>query len=251
MRVDSILLVLLGLLLNSCWPTEDYSIVPFIEYNKVLFRDIPNESDSLVILIDFQDGDGDLGLEKDERGSPFNDKAYFSYFPNERKVVKFYYDTLTESQLAYYVDNLITYADRNIQDLDTLPAFKNPYSCINWEIIPDLDTVYYQKNKSHYNIHVDFLVQQTNGQYEEFDWEREFGYPNCGISYNGRFPILQNDISNSRPLEGTIRYGMTSAGFKALFGIKRMKLRIQIIDRALNESNIVDTPTFTIPEITE
>jgi hypothetical protein len=107
------------------------------------------------------------------------------------------------------------------------------------------DTLYFQLNPDHNNIEVDFLVKNPNGTFTEFDWRKEFNFPNCGISFDGRFPILYKDRPGA-PLEGRIRYGMGSIGFKVLFGLKTLKLRVQIKDRALNKSNIIETPEFTL-----
>ncbi len=236
--------------MSGCFNPPELPVEPEIVFNDVLFKDLTNEADSLIIIVDFQDGDGNLGLEKDEILAPFNDKAYFAYLPNDQEVVKFALDTLTNDEFQIFSENVITYASRrDVPELDTLPAFVDPYSCINWEIIQDVDTLYYQSNEYHHNILVDFLVQQPGGGFEEFDWTKEFGYPNCGISYDGRFPLLLPN-RNDRPLEGSIRYGMTSVGFKSLFSLKTLKLRVTVIDRALNVSNTIETPPFTLQEIT-
>jgi hypothetical protein len=39
---------------------------------------------------------------------------------------------------------------------------------------------------------------------------------------------------------------MTSRGFIILFGGKRIKLRMMIRDRALHESNVIETPVFQL-----
>ena len=249
-KLRYICIFLIAGIASSCFTPPEFPVEPEIKFNDVLFKDLTNEADSLIILIDFKDGDGNLGLEKDEILAPYNDRAYFSYLPGDNKVVKYAIDTLTNSEAALYSPTLITYSDREtFAELDTLPGFIDPYNCINWQIVQDFDTVYYQANEFHHNILVDFLIQQPGGEYEEFDWTREFSYPNCGISYDGRFPLL---ISNGKdkPLEGTIRYGMTSVGFKALFSVKTLKLRVTVIDRALNISNQIETPPFTLQEIT-
>jgi len=84
-------------------------------------------------------------------------------------------------------------------------------------------------------------VKQPDGSFEEFDWREEF----C-TTYDGRFPILakEKDLSSATPLEGTLRYAMLSTGFKFQFSIKTLKLRVQIQDRLLNKSNVIETPEF-------
>jgi hypothetical protein len=75
----------------------------------------------------------------------------------------------------------------------------------------------------------------------EFDWFEEF----C-IDFNGRFPVLTNQEG---PLEGTIRYAMPNSSFLALFSVKTLRLKVSIRDRALNLSEEVTTPQFTLDGI--
>lgn len=242
--------------INGCYSPPEFPVVPQISLEEVIFVDFsdPFESDSLIVKINFQDGDGDLGLSESETFAPYNDKAYFAYFADQNRLIKFSPDTLSQSEDQIFFENRINYRSRSSPPLDTLPSFVDPYSCINWDIISNaetnfIDTLYYQRNENHHNILIDFLIEQPGGGYREFDLRKEFGFPNCGISYDGRFPILQRDGS-SRPLEGTIRYGMTSVLFKSTFSIRNIKLRIQIIDRSLNSSNVIETPPFTLGSIT-
>lgn len=99
------------------------------------------------------------------------------------------------------------------------------------------DTLYFTPNPYHNNIEVDFLVKE-GGEYHEYDWSQL-----CGPTYDQRFPVL-SDPGNS--VEGTLRYAITSFGLRATFSIKPLKLRIKIRDRALNESNVVETHEFTL-----
>lgn len=102
------------------------------------------------------------------------------------------------------------------------------------------DTLYYTPNPNHYNIEVDFLVKDPSvpGGFREFDWQKEF----C-TTFDGRFPVFSDKNSS---IDGTLRYSMTSLGFKALFSIKTLKLRVSIKDRKMNESNIIETPEFRL-----
>jgi len=138
---------------------------------------------------------------------------------------------------------------RTDPDYDTLPDFVKPYNCINWEVYKEnnivKDTLYFELNPNYSNIIVEFLVKNPDGTFTEFDWKKAFNFPNCGISFDGRFPILYKEKPGA-PLEGTIRYGMGSIGFKILFSTKTLKLRVQIKDRALNKSNFIETPEFTL-----
>ena len=251
--------VLMAGCLISCWPLEDFSDVPHISLNKVSFRDSPNSFDTLLLSIDFQDGDGDLGMDQADIASPpFNDIAFLSYFEDQRRVVRFAPDTLNESEQYTYFENIITFSRRSLPDLDTLPGFVSPYNCKNWLIGKNSeqlveDTIYIEPNRYHNNIYVEFYLQQNDGSYALYDWENIYPYPDCGggVSYNGKFPRMLEDPGNERPIEGTLEYRIQGFGFNALFGLKRLKLRCYIFDRAHNMSNIIETSTFTLAEITE
>lgn len=107
------------------------------------------------------------------------------------------------------------------------------------------DTLYFQTNENHYNLTIQFFVQDASGSgFTEFNWRDQF----C-TTFDGRFPILSDNAGKPGPLEGTIRYDMPSVGFIPLFGNKRMKLRFYIRDRDLNQSNVVETPEFNLTKI--
>ena len=106
-----------------------------------------------------------------------------------------------------------------------------------------LDTVYVEINQNSFNIEIDFFLKR-DGIYEEFDWRREFGQFSC-ITFDGRYPPL-NTAEFERPLAGSLSYSMVSSGFLPLFGNDTLQLLIQIKDRALNNSNIVESGDFVI-----
>lgn len=227
--------MVLGLGLVSCFDPPDYPITPEISYENLVFKDIADasEPDSLILFINFKDGDGDLGLDPSELGC---------YIVGS--------DTVCYNNKVYYVStkdgHKLNYADKRTRPELELPDYVKPFDCINWEIETDsnglpTDTVYFELNPDHYNIYVDFLVKQNDGSFQEFDWLTEY----C-TTYDGRFPILakNKDLSLKTPLEGTLRYAMLSTGFKILFSIKTLKLRVQIQDRLLHKSNIIETPEF-------
>ncbi len=220
-------------LLAACFEPPQYAIIPTIEFDKIIFKDIANSSepDSLILTITFKDGDGDLGIDPSETNPPFNDK-YYLRFPD---------------------GSYVTYATKRTDPrFDTLPAFVHPYNCINWEVKTvnsKLDTFYIQLNPDHYNIFVKYFVKNNDGSFKEFDWQKEFFYPNCGIPFHGRFPILSKDLGRKTPLDGSIRYGMASTGFLILFSIKTLKLEVVIQDRMFHKSDTITTPEFTLLSI--
>jgi hypothetical protein len=211
---------------------------------------------------------------------PFNDSFYFladGTKPNGKGDTIRYPTTIvyTTDGTPYILlesfgnpGKLVTDRTRMNPDYDYLPVF-NPNSCLNYAVtellVPEsaIDASYniidtltnsgnrymviedeallYRANAYHNNIEVKYFVFE-NGSFVEFDWFEEF----C-ISFNGRFPVLSNQTKS--PLEGTIRYAMANSGFLALFSVKTLKLEIKIRDRSLNESQTIETPSFTLDGI--
>lgn len=220
---------------SACFNPPEFPVEPQIDFESIEYKEygtgFDSEYDSLILTLSFKDGDGDLGLNATEVAPPYNNKFYFSYLENN-------------------VKKLVTYkTKRTVKGYDTLPAFIKPYNCINWEVYKEnnvvKDTIYFQLNPDYNNITVEFLVKNPDGTFTEFEWREAFNYPACATSFDGRFPVLYKDEPGA-PLEGTIRYGMGSVGFKILFGNKTLKLRVQIKDRALNKSNYAETSEFTL-----
>lgn len=221
-------------LLYGCFSPPEFPNEPIINFEDIGFvRGDQVTLDSLILTIYFTDGDGDLGLSPNEISPPYNDLFAFNRDDGSGR--------------------FITYTERFTPPWDTLPAYEFPYNCLNY-LTPQEhgieeyvnDTIYVQANEDHFNIFIEYFVK-VNGQFTEFDWETAFE-PQCTDSYNGRFPVL-GDLSGNRPLEGKLRYGMTSAGFSLLFRNDTLKLRVRIKDRALNDSNIIETPEFVLGQI--
>jgi len=227
--------VLLTALLASCYRPPEFANEPSITFNSVEFKDLPPTSsdglpqaDTLVITLNFRDGDGNLGLGRDDNDPPY--------------------------QPLFFFFNPETGGPIQAGDSDTLPPVEWPFICTNWVQNPTIGdqvlegTFYVRPNPGFNNIFVEYLVKQPDGSYEEFDWvlirENE-----CGISMDGRFPLL-SDQDNERPIEGTLRYAMPSTGFSTLFFGDSLKLRVRIQDRDLNMSNTIETPDFTLLGIT-
>ncbi len=223
-------IILIGV--TACFNPPEFPIEPQIEFLSIQYKEygtgFDTNYDSLILTLSFKDGDGDLGLDASEDGSPYNNKFYFIQ-PNGKYIT---YQT-----------------KRTVLGYDTLPAFVKPYNCINWEVYKEnnivKDTLYFELNPDYYNITVEFWVKNSDGTFTEFDFREAFNYPACGGTFDGRFPILYKDKPGA-PLEGKIRYGMGSTGFKALFSIKTLKLKVQIKDRALNRSKVIETTEFTL-----
>lgn len=226
----SVLLIIISLISWGCRDLPEYSNIPSIEYNQVFFKK-GELTDSLFVSIEFRDGDGDLGLHPDfDNGEPYH--AIYHWRKDDGE--------------------LLTYSDRNTPPYDTFPydtillPYEFPYYCTTYSI-EESDTFWIQQNPDHFNIFVDFYVKK-NGTFTLYDWITA-NPPQCGETYNGRFPIL-NTSGQDRPLEGTLKYAITGAGFEVIFKRDTLKLEIRIQDRALNKSNIVQTQEFVLKDIT-
>jgi len=246
----------------SCFDPPEYPIVPEIEFKSVKFVDTPDPAgqlvaDTLVLSVNFKDGDGDIGfsdedLNVSETTAKYAERIYFDTQGQKWAIGNL--PQLSQSKdpndIAFY-KSLIKFSNRKNPPFDTLPDFTKPYTCINWYVLQDdkvtpsvtIDTLYFKLNPNHYNIFVDFFIN-TNGTFEEYDFRKEL----CA-TYDGRLPILSKDLSQENPLQGTIRYAMSSVAFKLFFGLKPIKLRVQIQDRNLNKSNVIETDAFTLNQI--
>ncbi|WP_375583877.1 hypothetical protein [Cyclobacterium xiamenense] len=199
-------------------PPEDFPTVPRIEFNGMEFVQTPG-ADSLIVSIQFQDAEGDLGLNARDIFPPFNELNY-----------------LTDEN-----GNFITYSNRP----DDAPDFNNR----DWVIFPLInnveiqDTLWVSENPDHYNIFVDFFIKR-GGNYTEFDWSA----PPFFTTFDGRFPRMLEE-ERPRSIEGQIRYAMLSLGWNNIFRTDTIRLEIQIQDRALNRSNVVSSPDFTLSQI--
>ncbi|MEQ9423903.1 MAG: hypothetical protein RJQ09_05765 [Cyclobacteriaceae bacterium] len=68
-------LIITSILLYSCFRPEDFPDEPRITYNDLRFivTEPNNVQDSLSLFLDFQDGDGDIGLTSEESFAPYHD----------------------------------------------------------------------------------------------------------------------------------------------------------------------------------
>ena len=245
-----LVIMVLGVSVMTCFDPPEFPAEPEIQFKDVYFGDNPvaNQPDSIVISVSFTDGDGDLGLSSSDDDCVSEDICY-----NNR----FYFYDVTDPGFPACINlntcTLVKYSTRKKPQYDTLPPFDTPFNCINWEVIRNgqtvTDTLYFQLNPDHYNIFVDYLIKQPDGSFQVYDWNSEFVYPGCVVDpYYGRFPILFKETPGS-PLEGVINYALKSSAFNIIFSTRTLKLRVYIKDRALNRSNVIETPEFTLQQI--
>ncbi len=255
----AIVACLLSCIAWSCSAPDPFPITPRIEFNQLVYKEFENEPDSLILFIDFQDGDGDLGLNSDENDYPYQD---FDFVVDEDgRIVTL---GATDTRPPYYrlaFDSGVP--PQLISETDNRP----PFSCDDYDLlfinddrdvfVPkgtkreniDLDvftedTLYVVKNENRNNIFVDFY-RKRNGNYEFIDWKRAFDENGCGVDYNARFPIFDPKSVGSS-LEGTIKYGMVSSGFFALIRTDTFKIKVKIKDRQLHTSNEVESGDLTL-----
>lgn len=67
-------ILILAILLSSCFKNETYPIEPIISDPVVVFS-----GDSAKLTFSFTDGDGDIGLEANDTLAPFNPTSYYHY----------------------------------------------------------------------------------------------------------------------------------------------------------------------------
>jgi hypothetical protein len=276
-----VLVVFCGALVSSCFDPPEYPDAPEITFKSVSYvkggQPLPDDpsqvaADSIILVLNFKDGDGDVGVSAGETLPPFNDRWYYTksevgFDPDSRN------DCTGMGNHCYFVNPLVkefakyvTIADSRTPKYDTLNPFTKPFNCVNWDVIyydddknndtptVPLDTLYFILNPHYNNIFVEFEMKLDNPPdpsypYETFDEQKFFTYPSCGVrSFYGRIPILSEDLGTNTPLEGEIRYAIPSISFETIFGARTLRLKISIEDRALHRSNTVYTRDFSLRE---
>lgn len=260
--------------LSSCINDPEFNDVPKIKFKKVTFKRIGGVSapDSLTISLEFQDGNGDLGLDNRFTQSPFNSTNFFVDDngqlitiehlgrPGFEFLPEFTFPERCESWLTEYtVEGFIQAAGLSFSSQDEKDAFIQSLN-LNLENTDEglkiLDTLYFEPNPNHNNLHLDIMLLKDDGEdfsdadgnYEIFNWLTDLPISTCGSPLTLRFPIMSN-LNDSSPLEGTLSYSLASPFIEASFGNEKIKLRIKILDRELNQSNTVFSELFTLNEI--
>jgi len=278
-----ILLCFLAISISSCFDPPEFTTTPEITYDKIQFKEVPGAgtNDSLILYINFKDGDGDLGLDPDDpeySQYPYHSSDYFLTTPgcsvSPCDTTKVSTRLVTDEEGVPYIllnsngitGKLVTSRTRNESGYTYLPAYSNNNCEFYSEdriLVPEaaadasyniLDTLYSGTSKF-------FLIQEpllykknTNHYnievrffvYEGNNGFVEFNWAKFCYEYDGRFPLLS---SQSNALEGTLRYGMGNPSYLALFSVKTLRLEVRIKDRALHVSNKISTQQFTLDGI--
>ena len=273
---------------SACFEAPEFSDSPQITYKDIKFKEVGEVSnyDSLILYIDFKDGNGDLGLSplyEPDFESPYNSEFYFLAHGTKPdgtgdtipiiSTVRGDYTVLNDEGLP---GKIVTNKTRSLSNYSYLPPY-DPTSCVNYSFLTGVlvpfssideshnfvdtvkldgrtyakiqDAVLFRPNPNHYNIEVKFWVYNgATDTYTEFDWFKEY----C-ITFDGRFATSLSEVPTyvDRPIEGTLRYAMASPSFLAIFGTSLLRLSVRIRDRALNTSNTVYTETFDFNRIRE
>jgi hypothetical protein len=269
------------------YENPNFSAEPFITFKDLKFIEGEPMADSIQLTFSYRDGDMDLGLSHEALDSPYHRLNLFvedgtsllKVSANSLYIAQGLFPVIAQSQKEG--KKLVAYRTRKKASFGFLPELGCKYYANMEILIPGknrflmddftnvletltqnsetyykiLDTLYYEINPYHYSIDVDFLVEQANSTYEEFDWRANF----C-TSYNGRFPVIidpqkgpQGSFRSGpffiKPIsnwEGEIVYTMASHGFRHLFEGKKLKLNVTVFDRALHTSNTIETSAILI-----
>ena len=248
-RPISFFFLLLGVtLLAGCFRPPEFPDEPEISFKSIVYKRGGDLGDSLILSIDFQDGDGNLGLRGSENGFPYHP---FDVIVDQQG------DTVTRTgsgfQPPYFRQTPLR---ERILYTDTPDTLSATYNFQEFEVITDsesipVDTMRIVKNPNNLNIYVEFYRQNRDGVFEFFDWTSVASPDQCGEDFNGRFPVFdERNLQDGNPLAGTIDYSMVSVGFEFAMGINNtFRIDVRILDRDLNVSNTVSSQEFTLNEI--
>jgi hypothetical protein len=200
-------------------PPDNFPSVPVITFESMEYVSLVG-ADSLILGINFQDAEGDLGLSATDVNPPFN--------------------SITFQRDA--AGNLISYSKR--------PPEAPAYNPIDWVIDPIVnntivrDTLWVKQNPNQFNIFVRFYIKR-NGKFTEFRWQD----PPFFTTFNGRFPRILT-TQEGQAVEGNIKYAMLSSGWESIFRNDTIRIDVEIQDRLLNRSNEVSSNEVTLRQIT-
>jgi hypothetical protein len=266
----SLSLFIFSVLLVSCFQEPEFADEPRIEYKSIYFgrsKNPANPTDSLVIELEFEDGNGDLGLDDRHVNEPYHEQEFFLldgttlsqplreiHYSDVSVPILDIPDNLTgklarrgdpipvQTGACDFATDVIFIEHKDFKFFDTTydtSHVKNP------PLVQVLGDFYIKPNPNHNNIEVKFY-STTSTEPENLE---EFIWPDC-FNFDARFKVL-HEGDDERALKGTMRYTMASTGIQANMSTKRWQLRITIKDRMFNTSNEVRTELFTLAQITK
>lgn len=221
----SLYILFLTLILSSCFEEPEFPVEPRLTgFNSIIFKELEGP-DSLIIRVEFEDGDGDLGLlgSGADIDTPYNEISI--------------HEDINGQPIRYNPNN------------PSLP----PYSCedyytpsgdsiiIDGWILRKADTVRVTYNETGRNFDIQLLVKEQD-EYVEYNFRKN----RCVAPLGGRFPPLKENFNDQKPLKGVLEYRQASSGILPLFRNDSLKIRVKIRDRALHESNVIESEPFTL-----
>lgn len=219
----SLYALLLTLVLSSCFEEPDFPVEPRLTGKpEIIFKEMEGP-DSLIIRVEFEDGDGDLGLlgSGADIDTPYNEISVI-----ERNGQPVIFDPNDPSLPDFSCENYL------------FPAKGDSLIVDGWII---KDTVQVRFNETGRNFDIELLVKRQD-EYVEYNFRKE----RCVVPLGGRFPPLKEDFNDKKPLKGVIEYRQVSSGILPLFRNDSLKIRVKIRDRALHESNVIESDPFTL-----
>jgi hypothetical protein len=228
-------LLLTALLLMGCPEPPEFENTPRISFEKLEFTTRQNETneniveDVLTLSINFEDGDGDLGLSDGDRFAPFNQ----------------YNVPLNENNELIFLGSRPNLPPYNPLDYFAVPLGDTVIvGTDQGTFLVTADTFLIERNDRYYNIFIKtFYNPPGASDFIELKWEEAPYFQ----TFNGRFPIL-NTEDYTRPINGTLSYDLVSLGFRGIFRNYPMYIETYIVDRAGNKSNVIQTETIQIIE---
>lgn len=222
----SIYAFFLVFVLGSCYDEPEFPVEPYLSgFESIVFKENPEpgKADTLIIRVKFEDGDGDLGLSSTvDTDTPYNEISVVTH--NGKPVI---FNANDPDQPSFSCENYFT------PNTDSL--------ILDGWLLRKTDTVLVNYNKNGRNFDIQLLVKDQD-KFAEYNFRRE----RCVAPLGGRFPRLKDDFNNNKPLKGILEYKQISSGILPLFRNDSLKIRVQIRDRALHESNIIESEPFTL-----
>lgn len=224
------------ILMSGCFDPPEFSDVPEIKYKSIRFVEVEGALDTLKLSFEFQDGNGDIGLDPADVLPPYHSLNEIRdsddslvFFGNPQGV-----------RPPLFEVNPFDRAERQLFSETFNPP---PYNIRDWFIREAFgDTVMVTENEFGKNIRID-LLRKVGGQYTLINDE-------IFEDFDSRIPIFDREnLIQQRALSGTINYAMQSQAFPIIFRNDTIKLRFFIYDRAQNKSNVEETPDFVLSDI--
>lgn len=245
------LVVILFFLIRCKENEEVYSAQPNIDFVKVEFDEgqPPQLLPSLLITFSITDGDLDFGLNHDQTDFPYQ----LAYYYLKKDGTRISSDKFERGEVR--PNELIQVEDRFAPPFDTLP---DPATSCKYLHYADSQPPFYKqlelyadRNENFSNLFLKLFLKEPDGTFLEEDL-RAGG---CSFGRNGRIFFL-HDLSIGQeyldgPFEvtmfsrqkGQVTYKLKSYSLVALRS-RTIKAQFYVKDRALNNSNIAETPEF-------